>query len=570
MRVFAASNSNAKMVHQRIISAADVILSSDPVEYELEGKRMLSTSREALKRIFYLSYAYVTTDDMQYARRAESEMLAISEFKDWNPAHFLDVAEMTLAMAIGYDWLYDYLPVHSRSRIGMAIYEKGIKVAEAMSDEWCFTTDSNWNQVCNAGVVFGALAIYERDKELCDRMISQAVESNKKALERYQPHGVYPEGFGYWEYGTSFQVMMAAALQSSLGEHGGIASSQGFMQSAHWMNFMIAPSGDCFNFYDSHLEASCIPAKYWFAKQLNDTSLISIDERLLSTKGVSSDRMLPLYMIWASGLDLSVQTLPKSKVWVSGGHTPMYIYRSGWQSSDDTYFAIKGGRAADSHGHIDAGSFVYESKGVRWAIDLGVQDYNTLEQAGVDLWNMGQQSSRWDLFRTGADSHNILTINSSRPDVNARGVITASGSNSVSLNLSALYASQAKSVTRSVEIDKKGSLIFTDIIKAEGGQLNVEWKMATRAVATIIGPNVIELSQDGQTIYLKLRCKGKTTPMIWDSHTFKSYEVQDTDVKMVGFDIEAKNGHEITIEVSVGNLRSNFLKKIQNKLGGDK
>ena len=35
---------------------------------------------------------------------------------------------------------------------------------------------------------------------------------------------------------------------------------------------------------------------------------------------------------------------------------------------------------------MDAGSFVFELNGVRWAIDPGVQDYNALEQAGFDLW----------------------------------------------------------------------------------------------------------------------------------------------------------------------------------------
>jgi hypothetical protein len=34
-------------------------------------------------------------------------MLAAAAFSDWNPSHFLDVAEMTAALAIGYDWLYE-------------------------------------------------------------------------------------------------------------------------------------------------------------------------------------------------------------------------------------------------------------------------------------------------------------------------------------------------------------------------------------------------------------------------------------------------------------------------------
>ena len=65
-----------------------------------EGKRLLAISRIALKRIYYLSYAYRMTGDKKYAHRAEQEMLAVSRFTDWNPTHFLDVGEMVMALVM--------------------------------------------------------------------------------------------------------------------------------------------------------------------------------------------------------------------------------------------------------------------------------------------------------------------------------------------------------------------------------------------------------------------------------------------------------------------------------------
>ena len=62
-----------------------------------------------------LSYGYRMTKDPAILKRAELELLAISKFSDWNPSHFLDVAEMTMAAAIGYDWLYsDYQTNHEQ------------------------------------------------------------------------------------------------------------------------------------------------------------------------------------------------------------------------------------------------------------------------------------------------------------------------------------------------------------------------------------------------------------------------------------------------------------------------
>ena len=84
-----------------IVAFSDAVLAKPPVTRDFIGRRLLGTSREALKRIFWLSFTYRLHGGEAYARRAVDEMLAVSAFKDWNPAHFLDVAEMTMAAAIG-------------------------------------------------------------------------------------------------------------------------------------------------------------------------------------------------------------------------------------------------------------------------------------------------------------------------------------------------------------------------------------------------------------------------------------------------------------------------------------
>jgi hypothetical protein len=43
--------------------------------------------------------------DSIYADRAWRELEAVAAFDDWHPEHFLDVAEMTTAVATGYDRL---------------------------------------------------------------------------------------------------------------------------------------------------------------------------------------------------------------------------------------------------------------------------------------------------------------------------------------------------------------------------------------------------------------------------------------------------------------------------------
>ena len=563
MRELPAKSTNAGYIHDLIISTADGYLAAEPVTREISAGRMWSVSREALKRIFYLSYAHVMTDDMRYVAAAEREMLAASAFEDWNPSHFLDVAEMTMALSIGYDWLYRRLSVHSRSIIGTAIYEKGLLPATDESVKF-WDLSNNWNQVCNAGMIYGALATLERSPEFCKELIAKCLESNKKAQKMYEPDGAYPEGYAYWEYGSGFEAMLVAALESSLATDAGIADNKSFMQSAEFMNHMVAPSGLVYNFGDCNITAaSSIPAKYWFARKTGNTSLVALDEKLIASKRVSKDALLPLYMICATAMDLSKVHLPEVKSWHSRGELPVYVYRSGWDS-DDAYLAVKGGKASTNHAHMDAGSFIYEYDGVRWTLDLGRDDYGKVETAGVDLWNMTQQSSRWNLFRMGAASHNTITINDKQHCVDGKAEIVefynTSREKGADVDMTPVFADQAQSVVRSVKLDKNNHLTVTDHIKNGNQPSKIDWKIVTKAQAEIVSPNTIMLTQDGKVMYLRLNGRYTATAKISSDHKLKDCEAKAEGISCVGFEITLKAGEVADIEVSLSPLKKKGVK----------
>ena len=217
---------------------SDNLLTEPPLERVMTGRRLLSVSRQALKRIFHLSMMYRLDGDKRYSERAVSEMLALCRFQDWNPSHFLDVGEMTMAVAIGYDWLYDAISETDREEIRESILNKGLRTSEG---QWFFTSNNNWNQVCNAGMVYGALAIFEDIPEEARAMISKCLESNPISLASYSEEGCYPEGYGYWAYGTSFQIMLIAALESAFGSDLGLMDGQErFYNSSRFISMMSA------------------------------------------------------------------------------------------------------------------------------------------------------------------------------------------------------------------------------------------------------------------------------------------------------------------------------------------
>jgi hypothetical protein len=545
-------------LHDYLFKRVERIMDAPVSRREKTGKRLLSVSREVLERVWNCSFAYLLTGDARYAARAEAEMLAAAAFEDWNPSHFLDVGEMTAALALGYDWLYDKLSEQSRRQIEEAIITKGLLGAEKESQMWFYKRANNWNQVCNGGFVMGALAVADREPELAAKIIEKSLASIALGLKPYAPEGVYPEGYSYWSYGTWYQVLMIEALRTALGDSCGLEKSAGFLQSADFMNYMVAPSGRAFNFSDcgdSRPMQNLLLA--WFAGERCDMSLIYREKESLKQDDlrIMERRFLSVAMLFLSRCNMDKVAPPQRKFWYAYGEQPLFVYRGGWDASDDVYLAAKGGSSSISHAHMDAGSFVYEWGGVRWAIDLGKHDYNRLEQAGVDLWNRKQESGRWDIFRIGAQSHNVLTFNGKNHNVEGIAEITAHDETSkmkyVELDLTPTFKGQAQKVTRRAELDKNDYLTIVDHVEAGAEPTFVEWKIATRAEAEIVSPNMIMLTQDGKSVYLKLRSKLAAEAKVWPEHAYKPYEIKDEGVSRVGFVLELKAGQTADIVVNI-------------------
>ena len=144
-----------------IRATADPILSAKPCERIKEGKRLLGVSRTALYRINTLALAYRLYGNKAHLDRAIAEMRAVCAFSDWNPSHFLDVGEMTLAVAIGYDWLYNDMPEDVRKEIAAGLRRCGLDASR--QPLWWIRAHNNWGQVCHAGILAGALALAEEN-----------------------------------------------------------------------------------------------------------------------------------------------------------------------------------------------------------------------------------------------------------------------------------------------------------------------------------------------------------------------------------------------------------------------
>ena len=527
-----------KRMHDAVMDCADETLEKPPVTRQMVGIRLLETSRESLKRVFALSYAYRMTGDMRYARRAEKEMLACCEFSDWNPSHFLDVAEMSVSMSIGYDWLYDVLSMETRAKVERAVFEKAFKPVETEAQPWYGWT-SNWNSVCNAGMTAAAVVFYDINPELCGSIILRSLESNPKAMAVYAPDGGYPEGAMYWGYGSSFEIIMIEALEGACGTDFGLAESPGFLQSGRFLQAMITPRGGCFNYSDASYGQICDPMLFWIASRTGDISLLYNIMEYLENSGAevfAENRLLPLAVISAAGLDLGKVASPDWNIWFSRGETPVFAYRSGWHSADDTYFGLKGGSPSSGHAHMDGGSFIYERDSVRWALDLGMQDYGSLERYGLDIWNLGQDSDRWKVFRYGNTGHNTVSVMNAMHCASGRAEIVDTMA-SVSekgavVDLSGLFP-QFGRVTRKAVLDAEDNLCLEDVFENGGSRQTVVWIMNTEAVPEIVSDDAVRLTCRGHEMSVKFRATSPFSLKILPADPPAEYDAPNPGVMQV-------------------------------------
>lgn len=549
-----AAHETKQSLFALIRKQADSILDETPVIRKKSGKRLLSVSREALRRILSLCFVYRVTGESDYAARAVREMEAVTAFSDWNPSHFLDVAEMTAALAIGYDWLLPLLTEEQEASIRTAIIEKGIAPSFNGHDSWAFR-DNNWNQVCHAGLMMGALAVLEHDPELAVRVIARALDGLPHAMKSYQPDGVYPEGPSYWEYGTTYNVLGIAALESALATDFGLVDFPGFHETGAFPLYMTGPTGNHFTFSDCGSRNRCFPAVYWFARRLDDPGLFHLDhpwlEKALRGEASAESRFLPLLLLWWDGRPSVTPSQPLH--WKGEGKNPVTIHRTSWTDPNAVFLAVKGGTPSANHGHMDIGSFILEADDTRWAVDIMGRGYGDLEARGLNLWNMSQDSDRWRIYRYHNSSHNTLTVNKQGQRVKGRGDIKAFSADPANaftiLDLKSVYEGQLSEAARGFRLLPDGRVLVQDEITAGDTKARVCWAMTTPAEMTKNKSGSAVLTHNGQRLFIDVLSPSRARLQYFSTEPREDWDLATPDIRQVGFHVKLSKGETETLAV---------------------
>lgn len=252
---------------------ADSIAEAPQIPYKMDKYgNMLWTSRAYVLRLGTLSLAYRLYGEQKYLDAANKTLLWVCGYKDWDPKHYLDTAEMTTAVAIAYDWLFDALPETTRKIIKGSIYKNAIsnvlrEYEKGGPGSWA-KRETNWNVVCNTGMTLGALAVAEDYPKETATILENAARYMPNCLKHFAPDGVCYEGPAYWGYTNSYLSLYLKAVSDNGGDQGGIGELPGVSRTALFYKRTLTPSGQRFNFGNASTEEVMnTPAFFFFSRR---------------------------------------------------------------------------------------------------------------------------------------------------------------------------------------------------------------------------------------------------------------------------------------------------------------
>ncbi len=331
----------------------------------------------ARSRIAHNAFEAYLTDSDEARTAAKSAMLAVANWKQWQPPWFNAQGQHTyypaglLAadVALGYDLLYDHLTEAERAKIRTALIEKSIipTYKEYVLDNRVMTNTSNWIAHTVGGALIAAAAIADdvEAKKSSNAKFQVYLQGLLLKLEdhmaaSYLADGSYGEGISYHEFDMETLGPALNALRRSFGID--YWKQTNVLESFRYPLYTLAqPTTASLDMGDTHAPAGHgIPAQIYESKDPVARWYFSqFDRPSLSKFIFYDDSVAPLR-----------PRLPTSYIFDEKGNA---VFRSSWDK-DAIIFLYRAGPNFNHH-HSDQGSFLLNAFGENLVTEAGWSDY---------------------------------------------------------------------------------------------------------------------------------------------------------------------------------------------------
>lgn len=513
-----------------IFQNATNFYSMPPQSYDIDGgftgSGILDPAREVQLRVKTFAYAYhLSGNDTKWADRCWQELLTAAGNNSavpwgqgapnneiWNPNHFLDTAELTAAFAIGYDWLYDYWTPAQRTALAWTIVNQGLRLGQnayqntgdGANYRWWLTTNGNWNCVCNSGLLLGALALGPEDPtgNTASSLITNIVANMKgNCMTAVYEDGTWSETANYWYFGGNAQARAVSALTTATGSDQGMMASNPNWSNTGYFHMFVSGMASMFFYGDNGPNKYATTANGMFLwGALSNNPLFALFQR------DRADAADPLSMFWydTSSKGAFWNGLPLDRFF-NNALGSWGAMRSSWTDFTGTYVAMKSsnGTGHQAHGDLDAGTFVIDALGTRWAGEFGNGNYLSSAYFTSEI----QSATRWQYYRKGTQGQNTLVLNKANQQASCQPVNTMETTNVTQTNsltfapattdaayfktdMSDAYGfgQGSATVVRGIRmLNGRRQVLLQDEIAGNGQITDINWRVHTNATVTLSG-----------------------------------------------------------------------------------
>lgn len=518
--------------YNELIKTADATIKGKHYNCDIVPLSQIHILRKFRQRAELLGMAYgVTKNDKYAAYLYEETKLAAAVTTDWRSVGYLNAGTLLMGLAVAYDRLYYYLDENERKELRNEIITRHIMPgleahrgtllppstnwSDKMSTVGWVRWNSNWNIICNSGLMAMACAMFEDEAELSCEILTSCYKSLKYYTPSFYPDGAALESLGYLNVIASDFARLLATLDVTFENTYGIDDAPGIAKMPYVLEYLTGPHGTN-NFGDAAEEKTGQPAEALiFADLMHNPSFAALRNRAIGNGYCAAE---VTDVLWHSDSDEVELSLDK---YFRVGETGSM--RSTWDE-EALFVSFHAGDNNINHSHMDTGTFVLDALGERWAIELGSDrlSYSMDKESGI--------SNRWDLYMLRTEGHNTITIN---PDETPGQRLDAfspvesfesiTGGSTAIVDMTGAYDSYANKAKRGYMLQNDRSVVTVrdEIELKENG--DIYWFMHTKADITISdNGRMATLLQNGKKLYVKLNSNRNVNFEVMEATPFET------------------------------------------------
>lgn len=491
-----------KTWYKKIISSANSVVNKTTLpSYDDTDELRLKSAGTVCDNLMKLSFAYKMTGEEKYIEAIKLQIDNAASWTDWNPKHFLDTATVAQGFAFAYDWCYDYWQLAENAAYKELIITKihDYALVEVMkkyenSSPW----GNNWNMVCNGGIAQAATAIMDEPgyEDIASKCVAYGLDWLLTVTEDFAPDGGWYEGIGYWNYLMQFMSVHFSTLESAFGTDYDYPEITGISETGYFPIAMIGKK-QTFNVHDASVGNFSCPYWMYLAQKFDSTDFANYRYRQINEYGYTPNMYDLLWFEPELVADYDTYEFEKKDFLFE--EVSIASFKDAYFGDNTVYAVLHGGKNNFAHGQLDAGNFIYEYNGTRWAMDLGGDNYNL---QGYFNTSITDEKSRWAYYRNRAEGHNTIILNpglgaDQNPSIDSRfeEFVTDEAYGMAVLDMSDVLADYTSSAKRGMYLDKAtGTLLIRDEITFDTQDNLLYWFMHTKAE--------IDVAEDGKSAIL--------------------------------------------------------------------